>query len=164
MKKLSLGLLLLAFIISFNLTYAQDSKDSKDSKTTQKTEVTKPTLTKSEVTKSPVTKSEVKNSAVTKSEVTKPDVTNPVEIKQNEQKLISPVDPIDITKAVITPGTGKPINAVCIVSGEELDAKVTADYKGKTYGFCCKTCLRKFTKDPEKYVTKYESKTHKSKT
>jgi YHS domain-containing protein len=122
MNKLTLGLLLLAFTISLNLTFAQDKIDSKDSKTIQKTEVTKPDVTKSEVTKPNVTKTEV-------------------------------------TQAVVTaPGTGKPINAVCIVSGEELDSKVTADYKGKTYGFCCKTCLKKFTKDPEKYVTKYESK------
>jgi YHS domain-containing protein len=114
MNKLTLGLLLLAFTVSLNLTFAQDNKDSKDSKKTD----------------------------VTKSEVTKPNVTK-----------------TEVTQAVVTaPGTGKPINAVCIVSGEELDSKVTADYKGKTYGFCCKTCLKKFTKDPEKYVTKYESK------
>jgi YHS domain-containing protein len=64
-------------------------------------------------------------------------------------------------KLEVTKGTGKPVNSVCIVSGEELDAKVTADYNGKTYGFCCKTCLKKFTKDPEKYVTKFEKKSNK---
>ena len=63
----------------------------------------------------------------------------------------------DVTaKAEVTKGTGKPVNTVCIVSGEDLDGKVLADYKGKTYSFCCKTCLKKFTKDPEKYVAKFE--------
>ncbi|HEY4756495.1 MAG TPA: YHS domain-containing protein [Ignavibacteriaceae bacterium] len=48
----------------------------------------------------------------------------------------------------------KPVNSVCPVSGEEVDSKVTAVYKDKTYAFCCKNCLKKFNKDPEKYISK----------
>jgi len=66
------------------------------------------------------------------------------------------IKPPVLTEPQVTKGTGKPVNTVCIVSGEEVDGKVLADYKGKTYSFCCKTCLKKFTKDPEKYVAKFE--------
>ena len=70
----------------------------------------------------------------------------------------------DVTKSIsVTKGTHKPVNSVCIVSGEEFDSKITADYKGKTYAFCCKKCLAKFTKDPEKYVTKFEKQSNKTK-
>ena len=48
----------------------------------------------------------------------------------------------------------KPVNTVCPVSGEEVDPKITAVYQDKTYSFCCKSCLKKFNKDPEKYVSK----------
>ncbi len=48
----------------------------------------------------------------------------------------------------------KPFNSICPVSGEEVDSKITAEYKGKTYALCCKSCLKKFNKDPEKYVSK----------
>lgn len=50
----------------------------------------------------------------------------------------------------------KPVNSVCIVSGEEVDNDITAEYNGKTYAFCCKRCLKKFNNDPEKYINKYE--------
>ncbi|MCB9739817.1 MAG: YHS domain-containing protein [Deltaproteobacteria bacterium] len=30
---------------------------------------------------------------------------------------------------------------------------VTAEYKGKTYYFCCPGCDEKFAADPEKYVS-----------
>ena len=129
-----LSIALLLFAFAFSLNLTY-AQDKNDSKDSK-------TIQKTETTKTETTKSDVTKTDVTKSGVTKPEVTQAV---------------------VTAPGTGKPINVVCIVSGEELDSKVTADYKGKTYGFCCKTCLKKFTKDPEKYVTKFESKS-KSKT
>ena len=49
----------------------------------------------------------------------------------------------------------------CPVSGEVIakDAKkITAEYKGKTYFFCCEKCKAEFEKNPEKYV---KSCTHK---
>lgn len=40
----------------------------------------------------------------------------------------------------------------CVVSGESLDDKVPVTYKGKTYLLCCKSCVKKFNANPEKYV------------
>ena len=57
--------------------------------------------------------------------------------------------------------TGKFVNSVCIVSHEEIDSKFFVDYNGKTYGFCCNTCLKKFKKDPAKYVAKFETESSK---
>lgn len=48
----------------------------------------------------------------------------------------------------------EPVNTVCPVSGEEIDSEITTIYNGKTYALCCKSCLKKFKKDPEKYVSK----------
>ncbi len=49
---------------------------------------------------------------------------------------------------------GKPFNIVCPVSGEDVDQEVTYTYNGKTYALCCKNCLKKFKKDPEKYISR----------
>lgn len=47
----------------------------------------------------------------------------------------------------------KPFNTVCPVSGEALENNNnTAVYNGKTYALCCKKCLAKFQKNPEKYA------------
>lgn len=44
-------------------------------------------------------------------------------------------------------------NAYCPVTGDEIDAEgKTVEYKGKTIAFCCKSCLKKFNKQPEKYM------------
>lgn len=45
-----------------------------------------------------------------------------------------------------------PFNSVCPVSGEEIDGDITTTHEGKTYALCCKRCLKKFEKDPEKYI------------
>jgi len=50
--------------------------------------------------------------------------------------------------------TAKTLNTVCPVSGEEADAQITYEYNGKTYSLCCNTCLKKFKKDPEKYISR----------
>jgi YHS domain-containing protein len=48
-------------------------------------------------------------------------------------------------------------NKICPVMGEDVDASVeTVDYNGKTIGFCCKKCVAKFKKDPEKYMKKFK--------
>ncbi len=49
-----------------------------------------------------------------------------------------------------------PVNSVCIVSHEEVDPEITYKYENKTYAFCCKKCLAKFKKDPEKYISRLE--------
>lgn len=49
--------------------------------------------------------------------------------------------------------TKKIWNAYCPVMGEAVDPEVqTVEYKGKVIGFCCKSCIKKFKKDPEKYL------------
>lgn len=49
-----------------------------------------------------------------------------------------------------------PEKAVCPVMKHEFkptSETVTAEYKGKTYYFCCPGCDEKFAADPEKYVS-----------
>jgi YHS domain-containing protein len=47
----------------------------------------------------------------------------------------------------------KTFNKYCPVTGEEVDSdESTIEYKGKTYGFCCSKCEKKFKADPEKYI------------
>ncbi len=45
-------------------------------------------------------------------------------------------------------------NKVCPVTGEEIDADdvKTVEYAGKTIGLCCSKCIKKFEKDPAKYM------------
>ena len=46
---------------------------------------------------------------------------------------------------------------VCPVGGKEIkksEAKVSYEYKGKTYYFCCEMCKEKFMKNPEKCIQK----------
>ena len=52
---------------------------------------------------------------------------------------------------------------VCPVSGEEIDkdTNITYEYKGKTYRFCCPSCVEEFKKDPEKYIKKMKRKEKK---
>jgi YHS domain-containing protein len=43
-------------------------------------------------------------------------------------------------------------NDVCPVMGEKVNAKArTVSYDGKTYGFCCNGCDKKFKANPAKY-------------
>jgi len=41
----------------------------------------------------------------------------------------------------------------CVVTGEKLDSD-TYDYhyKGRLVRFCCKSCVEKFNKDPQKFL------------
>lgn len=43
----------------------------------------------------------------------------------------------------------------CLVTGDGLDdmeERVSTVYEGQTFEFCCKPCLKKFNKNPGKYV------------
>jgi len=46
------------------------------------------------------------------------------------------------------------VDPVCGMKIKKSEAKVTCEYNGKTYYFCCAGCKEKFEKDPEKYVKK----------
>lgn len=50
---------------------------------------------------------------------------------------------------------------VCIVSGNKLGSMgkpVTMVYKGQEVKFCCKPCVAKFNRNPEKYLKKIAPK------
>jgi YHS domain-containing protein len=62
------------------------------------------------------------------------------------------------TQPSTKPKDNKPVNKFCAVEGKghDVDPKVTTEYKGKTIGFCCESCIDEFKKDPEKYIKKME--------
>ena len=48
----------------------------------------------------------------------------------------------------------------CIVSDEklcEMGKPVMVDYKGQQVGFCCKSCIGDFEKEPAKYLAKLQA-------
>ena len=45
---------------------------------------------------------------------------------------------------------------ICPVSGDKANPEVTYVHEGKTYAFCCKGCINKFKKDPEKYLAEHD--------
>lgn len=47
--------------------------------------------------------------------------------------------------------------AACPVSGKDVNPAIKAVYQGKEYSFCCKSCLAKFEKNPEKYIAKIKT-------
>lgn len=52
----------------------------------------------------------------------------------------------------------EPINEMCPVTPEEpAEAWLTTEYLGETIGFCCKSCLRKFSANPEAYIENVKS-------
>ena len=55
---------------------------------------------------------------------------------------------------------GEVINATCPVMGGKVskDTPYTAEYNGKTIGFCCPGCIETFNSDPEKYMANIEKK------
>ena len=53
----------------------------------------------------------------------------------------------------------------CIVSDEklgEMGPPTMVDYKGQQIGFCCKSCISDFNKDPAKYLAKLKAAQPKS--
>ena len=48
----------------------------------------------------------------------------------------------------------KAINKKCPVSGEDVDAGQTFEYKKQLIGFCCGDCKGKFEKEPAKFIAK----------
>jgi len=46
-----------------------------------------------------------------------------------------------------------PINTMCpVLTDEPVTKGITAEWEGKTIGFCCPTCRRKFLAEPAKYI------------
>ncbi len=44
------------------------------------------------------------------------------------------------------------IDHVCGMSTSDPEAFIPYEYQGKTYHFCCKACVERFRKDPEKFI------------
>lgn len=42
---------------------------------------------------------------------------------------------------------------VCGMDVDEKEAKITSEYKGKTYYFCAPGCKSAFEEEPEKYLS-----------
>jgi YHS domain-containing protein len=40
----------------------------------------------------------------------------------------------------------------CVVMGGKINEDVYVDYKGQRVYFCCAGCIKKFNKNPEKYL------------
>ncbi|HWR13699.1 MAG TPA: heavy metal translocating P-type ATPase [Terriglobales bacterium] len=53
---------------------------------------------------------------------------------------------------ILTPKATGEIDPVCGMTVDPAKARGTAEYKGKTYYFCCPGCVTKFNADPEKYL------------
>lgn len=70
-------------------------------------------------------------------------------------------------KAAQTDAKAKPYPLEkCVVSDEklgEMGKPVTLTYKGQEMRFCCKDCVKKFNKDPEKYLKKLAEEAKKQK-
>jgi YHS domain-containing protein len=47
-------------------------------------------------------------------------------------------------------------NKICPISGDKVSPKAFYVYQGKKYNFCCAACIKKFKKNPEKYVAETE--------
>ena len=48
------------------------------------------------------------------------------------------------------------IDPICRMKVDPKTARDKAEYKGKTYYFCCTGCKVAFEKDPEKYLKEVE--------
>ena len=48
-------------------------------------------------------------------------------------------------------------NTKCIVMAEDEAGDGTVEYQGKLYHICCKSCVKTFNKNPEKYVKALEA-------
>ena len=71
-------------------------------------------------------------------------------------------DPKADTKKVAKKVSAKPKPyplKTCLVTDDgldDMDERVSTVYEGQTFEFCCKPCLKKFNKNPGKYVTELE--------
>ena len=88
------------------------------------------------------------------------DGTSPAEMKMEQaapstsKKKNSPV--VEKASSSIPKTKPYPLDW-CLVTDDGLDdwdEQTATVYKGQEFKFCCKTCLSKFEKDPNKYVAK----------
>lgn len=71
------------------------------------------------------------------------------------KEIVKQTEKQDVVKKNVKDTVKMANNKVCPVSGEKLeDNDITYTYKGVAYGVCCKKCLAKVEKDPEKYISR----------
>jgi P-type Cu+ transporter len=79
------------------------------------------------------------------------------EAKAGSEEKTYTVQIVDDNKGVINEGkdlSAEISNSICPVMGKKVDKKVTTvTYKGKVYGFCCKSCIKKFANNPVEYLS-----------
>ena len=55
----------------------------------------------------------------------------------------------------------------CVVTGDafggDLGPPIDVKYKGRTVRLCCKSCVKKFNANPDKYMAIYDAETAKQK-
>jgi YHS domain-containing protein len=54
------------------------------------------------------------------------------------------------------------VNTMCPVMGNPVDTAVTTEWQGKTYAFCCPSCIKRFTKNPERWTAQSDKMEAKS--
>jgi YHS domain-containing protein len=68
----------------------------------------------------------------------------------------TPVSATDAKKGAKKAPKPKPYPLqTCLVTGDgldDMDERVTTVHEGQTFEFCCKPCLKKFNKNPGKYL------------
>lgn len=72
----------------------------------------------------------------------------PAETMETEEEAKVAVPAIDISTLALK------VDPVCKMSLEEYPATASAEYEGKTYGFCSDFCKRKFDGDPAKMLAR----------
>jgi YHS domain-containing protein len=56
--------------------------------------------------------------------------------------------------AAATKSADDAINKKCPITGKDVVAGRTSEYKKQTIGFCCMDCVNKFESEPEKWIKK----------
>ena len=73
------------------------------------------------------------------------------------KKIVLPlglVAAMAVTAAFAASAFDEAINKKCPLTGKDVVAGRTVDYKKQTIGFCCADCVAKFEGDPEKFIKK----------
>ncbi len=71
--------------------------------------------------------------------------------------LLSVLAPAGISRAEESAKTKPYPLKTCVVSGNALESmggELRIEHKGQEVKFCCKPCVSKFKKDPDKYLAK----------
>jgi YHS domain-containing protein len=148
-SQIILAITMLAFLFSAQLL-AQGKKKSNATK--------KSDCKQTECASTCADKSEMKDTSVCKGKSNTKDATACTD-KSKMKAGSACADKSEMKEAT----SSKISNKLCPVMGEDVDATVeTVNYKDKEIGFCCKKCVAKFKKDPEKYMKKLKEENSQS--